>query len=461
MSEIRKLNLSDLMLYVLKQWKKILIFALILCLVMGGLDFLKLSKNKVDQGIETVEKSEELIDVKIESYSKSDKKIYARQEEAINNNKKGYDTYSDYQKNSIKMQLNPEAFYEGKVECVLSGAKQKDVLRFKSKCEKAVKTVEFCDKVRKKLGVEIKDSYIQEILSVSFEVYEDETGLMTFKVKHFDEKSCLGILDVIQQEVSSVTEKDCQSEIINSSIIKTSDIALTSEQNHIYDLKWSYYDKLIQVKADRKALETKYNNSTNEETGKMEINTKDSGFNTFKVVMGFFSGVILAIIYYALKYLFSDLIHTKEDINGLNEVSIAIVADENKTIKCFVERWILKLEKKIGNVSSNSLEMDMMPIIISLKQKNIQEVCLTSTLFEKECDSDFVKKIKGVFGKYDIKALLIKSILNDIDSLQKAVSTENVVLYEGCEKSSYKKLSSEVLKLHQCGIEIQGIILEK
>ena len=44
---------------------------------------------------------------------------------------------------------------------------------------------------------------------------------------------------------------------------------------------------------------------------------------------------------------------------------------------------------------------------------------------------------------------------------RRTVRAEFAVFYEVCEKTKHKDICEEVLKAQQCGVDIQGIIIEK
>lgn len=453
MNEIRKLNISDLMIRILKQWKKIIMFVLVFGLLMGAVATVSFLKARNNNSVPETDAETKKI-----SYSAHDQKIYDRQEEALERNKEFYNMYKDYLENSIKMQVNPDHVFEGKVECLLSGIDQKEVLRVKNACEEIVKQTDFCDKVREKLNTDIEDDYIREIVSLSFNMYEEASGLLEFTVIHFDEDSCQSIIDILKTELQNIQLENSLCEIMGASVVETNKFALATEQDTYYGLKWNYYDKLKQVEADRENLKMSY------QTAPIEINTQNSQFNILYVVFGLIGGGILGIIYFGIKYLFSDRIHAKEDIGGLQEVPVVTITDENKAFKCFVDRWINKLEKKTGNIPTTSAEMALLPVIMSAIKKNITGVCLTGTLFSAEHTGgniEMIQKVKDLFAKYNLEVIMLNSILGDADSMKKSADIANVILYEVCEKSSHKKLCEEVSKLQQCGIEIQAIILEK
>lgn len=452
MNEIRKLNLSDLIIRILKQWKKIIMFVLVFGLLMGAVaavSFLKARNNSVP---ETESETKKI------NYSSHDQKIYDRQEEALERNKEFYNMYKDYLENSIKMQINPEHVFEGKIECLLSGIDQKEVLRIKNACEEIVSQPAFCDKVREKLNTDIEDDYIREIVSLSFQMYEEASGLLEFTVMHFDENSCQAIIDILKTELQSIQLENSQCEIMGASVVETNKFALATEQDTYYGLKWNYYDKLKQVETDRENLKMSY------EAAPTETNTQNSRFHIIYIVIGLLGGGVFGILYFGIKYLFSDRVHAKEDIGGVEEVPVVTITDENKTFKCLIDRWIHRLEKKAGNIPENSTEMILLPVIMCALKKNITEVGLTGTLFTSGQvgeNGEMVQKVKDIFAKYQLEVFILSSILDDVDSMKKSADISNVMLYEVCEKTSHKKMCEEVSKLQQCGIEIQAIILEK
>lgn len=166
-------------------------------------------------------------------------------------------------------------------------------------------------------------------------------------------------------------------------------------------------------------------------------------------------------MFYGIRYLFSEYVHTQKDINGLQEVSIVSVTNEKKEAKGIVDSWLDKWEKKTGNKPNGSLEMSVLPIIMSVKQKNLSEICLTGSLFKSQQCCKLAKQVQVVFEKYGIKVLILNSILTDLHAVQTLVNTGNIVFYEVCEKTKHKDICEEVLKAQQCGVDIQGIIIEK
>lgn len=166
-------------------------------------------------------------------------------------------------------------------------------------------------------------------------------------------------------------------------------------------------------------------------------------------------------MYYIMKYLFSEHLHTNEDVNGLENISVVTVSNQNQKTKCLIDQWIDKLNMKTGNKSNVSLEMAILPIVTTIKQQKLTQVCLTGTLLNDEKNFDLVQQVQKLFAKYDIKIIIIPSILLDLNALQTAIEVGNIIIYEICEKTKHKEMCNEVLKAQQCGIQIQGIILEK
>ena len=162
-----------------------------------------------------------------------------------------------------------------------------------------------------------------------------------------------------------------------------------------------------------------------------------------------------------MRYLFSESIHTSSDVNGLEDISVVTVCGKNKKAKGAIDKWIEKLNIKTGNKPNTSLEMSLLPIITKVKQRQLTELCLTSTLLENEMNLDIVSQIQNVLDKYDIKIVVAYNILTNIDALQTTIEIGNVILYEVCEETKHHDMCEEVLRAQQCGVELQGVILEK
>lgn len=445
MNEIRKLNMSDLFMNLAKKWKQIIVAMLVLGLFVGAYSYLKNRGNV--QEVQT--EQTEIV------FSDADQIIYQRQEDSIRVCEELHELYTKYLDESIKMQLNPESFFEGTVKCLITGETQTDVLRLRSECEDIIKSKEFCDAVRETLNIELDDSLIHEVVYTEFESYEDPVGLLKIKVLHFDKEACSSILDIIQEKMQQINSDVCQFEVLAPTISETSKLSLAEEKDNYNIMKWGFYDKLVSAKRDRKNLEASY------APNYLDSASQNAGVNKKYLFAAMFAGAVLCVLFYGLKYLFSERIHAKQDINGLTDVPLVTAADKKKQYKLFVDRWIDKLEQKIGNKPSCTLEMSLLPIITSVKQKDISEVCLTGTMFADQKYSEMAEQVPEIFAKYDVKVKIIDSILGDLDALHTAINVGNIVFYEICEKTKHKNMSEEVLKAQQCGIGIQGIILEK
>lgn len=442
MNEIRRIKVLDLIMTLLKKWKQIVCVILILEILAGGIGLVKGNPNKTTQPGEI-------------KFSEADQKTYDRQEEALAKHQKDYAVYKNYLDESIKMQIDPENVYDGTIKCLISGQTQADVLRLRNECEKLVKSQSFYDAVRKKLNIESKNAYIQEIITMGFESYEDAAGMMTFSVIHYNKEACQDILDIIQNEIKKIEYSNGNCEVLSAVVLESAKLYLVSEKQNYYTLKWNAYDALIRVNEDRKKLEQSYNLS--------QITSEESNpiMSLRNMILVLLLGGGGAIIFYTMKYLFSESIHTSSDVNGLGDISVVTVCDKNKKTKGVIDGGIEKLNIKTGNKPSISLEMSILPIITKVKQRQLTEVCLTSTLFENVKNMDIVSQIQNVFEKYDIKVIVVCNILTDIDALQTAIKIGNIIFYEVCEKTKHQEMREEVLRSQQCGVDIQGVILEK
>lgn len=137
MNEIRKINITDLIINVLQKWKKIFCVMLLLASFVGGYSYIKNGQEQINNSTEQDKKN----------YSEKDQKIFERQEEALAKHQEYYDMYKRYLDESIKMQINPESFYEGTVKCLITGSTQADVLRLRCQYDRVILLLHFMIKL--------------------------------------------------------------------------------------------------------------------------------------------------------------------------------------------------------------------------------------------------------------------------------------------------------------------------
>lgn len=457
MNEMRSLNVVDLIMSLLKRWKIIVSGMLIVGIIAGGFSYLQSKKNITEETI---------IQTDVE-FTEDEQKAFDRKLEALYKYQGYYDMYDKYLKDSIKMNMDPDKFYEGTVTYLLSADTQTDLLKLVDVYEQAVKSDKFYSNIKTSLGIEIDDVYIQEIITIKFKEYEENAGVLTVSAVHYAEDDCDKILDTIAKELSTVQLSNGVSQYLSSTVLEQSNMSLATEKESIFNMKWYNYD---QVKSTKDSFTTKEAEYFEEQFGEEittdvkaieEVIVQQPAISVIYIIFGMLVGAILVVGFFALKYLFSERIHSKDDFNGVGNIPLILVSDENAEKKNFVDKYINILEKKVGNISIESLELLMYPIITLAKQENISEVCLSSSLFKNGIQSEFTKQLETLFNESGIKVFVVDSILESLEGLQQAMDCGYIIFDEKCEKSIHREIQKELEKACQCNMEILGIIIEK
>lgn len=454
MNEMRSLNVVDLIMSLLKRWKIVVSGMLVMGIIAGGISYLKNKKSITEEAI---------LQTDVE-FTADEQKVFDRKLEALYKYQGYYDMYDKYLKDSIKMNLDPDKFYEGTVTYLLSADTQTDLLKLADVYEQAVKSDKFYSNVKTSLGIETEDVYIQEIITIKFKEYEENTGVLTVSAVHYNEENCDKILDTIVKELSTVQASTGVSQHLSIAVTEQSDMALATEKESIFNMKWYNYD---QVKSTKDGFTTKEAEYFEEQFGNdvtiadEEVIVQNPTISVIYIILGLFVGAVLVVGFFTLKYLFSERIHSKDDFNGVGNVPLILVSDGMSKKKNFVDKYIHILEKKVGNISTESLELLLYPIIKSAKQENISEICLSSSLFKNGMRSELTKQLETLFNESGIKLFVVDSILESLEGLQQAMDCGYIIFDEKCEKSIHREIQKELEKAHQCDMEILGIIIEK
>lgn len=454
MNEMRSLNVVDLIMSLLKRWKIVVSGMLVMGIIAGGFSYLQSKKSITEEAI---------LQTDVE-FTADEQKVFDRKLEALYKYQGYYDMYDKYLKDSIKMNLDPDKFYEGTVTYLLSADTQTDLLKLADVYEQAVKSDKFYSNVKTSLGIETEDVYIQEIITIKFKEYEENTGVLTVSAVHYNEENCDKILDTIVKELSTVQVSTGVSQHLSIAVTEQSDMALATEKESIFNMKWYNYD---QVKSTKDGFTTKEAEYFEEQFGNdvtiadEEVIVQNPTISVIYIILGLFVGAVLVVGFFTLKYLFSERIHSKDDFNGVGNVPLILVSDGMSKKKNFVDKYIHILEKKVGNISTESLELLLYPIIKSAKQENISEICLSSSLFKNGMRSELTKQLETLFNESGIKVFVVDSILESLEGLQQAMDCGYIIFDEKCEKSIHREIQKELEKAHQCNMEILGIIIEK
>lgn len=470
-AEEKSISIIDMLFYVLRRWKSVLAVALAAAIAVGTLTYMK-SGAEVSEQPTTPEALLEQIDL-----SDSEKEELEYKLSLIHGYEKTIAESDEYLNHSIKANLDPNGFYEGKLQYVFSGADSTDVLEAALQCKGRLEAGDTLETMVKSMKEETTEAFLREAIEVSAGTNPEQTVIMegyekvlNVKVVHYDRAECENILSYLKEvmEAEAVVQSGKQvavTKVADTVTLSVSE-ALIGSKREMINIKSAAYDALKNVKDGMSDIQkTYYELETQEKTIDTESQPKPEAETGRSVNMKYIvlAAVALAFCmaaFYAAAYLFGGHIHTRRELESCMFVPVAGYSTESGKKKNLIDRLIDSMEKKAGAVSGDTLEMLCAMLKNYAEQENVKKLYLSGSRVQGE-GAEVFTHLKKMLAAEGIELVVGQNILTDAAAFQNAVDCGNVVFWETCHKSREKDIRAEVMKVLSCGAKVLAIVAEK
>lgn len=503
MGEI-EINLRDFFLRIFMQWRKFFVFMLVGAVLIGGV----LSIRSYFGVYETEEKvqrsSDEYEQLLIEKLTKVNSELEEREIAEVSSAFQiyrdalySYDAALEYQENSIKMHLNPNAAPTLKASYYVDNHyemsypvidKTNNINAICNALSDALRNEETCKKISKRLGWDKDNWYISELISS-----RSENGILHITILAPKQEDCEDMFDVIAEMIEKQSEEmegtfgDFDVTLLEEhfDICVNNDLQ-TTQTNQIYymeNAKSTYrnagsslgsmqkesFDLLVEL------FEIK-DNYVSEQKDDMDELMEASAHDYFQlkyVIVGALLGIVLLGVWVFLKYLLSTKMRVADDMESVYGVDVLAVADVKKSTigfskngkkKCFsfVDELVLRIlgytqaldEKEAGILASSE-------IVAIAKKMGMKKVYVVSTACTKRCKG-IQKSIYKLLEK-DLEIVFNEErVLECPKELERMVEYDGLVLVEECGETTYKDVKQVVTCCRKSNVPIiGGVVIER
>lgn len=427
--EEEEISLVDLIAYVFRHLKKMLIVSIVVGLVLGGL--LGYKKSRVNEeeyatSLETYLASKEILDKKID---------------LITND------LSNYVENSSFFDLNTENSIQAKAlylvdtgyQVIPSSTYQNHdytstvINAYISK----ITSSNVLNKLAKKYNIGV-DS-INDYISVTTHDY-----MIDINVYYANEKDALDMLHDLEDVLLSYND-EISSSIAENNLTKISETTYQGANNNIVSIQQNkltvidtYIESLNKVKSELSALNEPENTSFKK------------SFIKFGVI-GFVGIFFVMCVYYALAFIFSDKVYSANQFKDKTKIKVLGNLTFDKINSKYIN-WINKLEKR---PTINDYEL----IASNIKAYGNTNKVLISGNLEDSIKEDIVSNLKKLLKNVEI--ISCGSLLTDSNAVNELDSVDSVILLAKCNKSSYKTVEEEKKKLDDLKVtNVYAIVVE-
>ena len=433
------INLKDLFFYVVKQWKKIIIAALIGLLIGCGFSFYKMYENTPENVLKKLESLE------TDEINKNNILQYADYVSI-------YDKEVEYSKNSILMNLNSNSVYSGELSYSYS-ALDKDIKNIENYYDGLL--VNNINQLVKLFENKYEASYIKELIDFDFvtdngnsiktssDVYS--SGYLKIKVvgesEEFVQKVFNTLYEIVQEANNRVLN-DYPSISINedkNSVVFGYNSDVLRKQTDKINARQSLLNSLTSVKSKLSNNELLYY-SYNYDYDNSFANQKLGFSKKWPVLFAIGFGALAAGCYF-IKYLFDERIKTIDLIKDKYRLPIlGILNTDNKECKG-IDKFIKNLENKNYN-SFDYLQS-------SLSLLNGKKIMLCSEY----------NNLKDKLTKLDNRLSVSGSLVNDNKSLDELRKTDGVILVSKLWDTKDSDIQRQIDIVNNAGKKILGVIV--
>lgn len=417
----KTISLVHLCTYIMGKWKLMIIAAVVLAILGGGLSYIKNSRVPEKSGsVLSLEEAEASFATK-EEFAVAQNKIAKIEEYKQNVEERDY-----YLENSVKIKLNPNGFYEGTVTYVVSAADEKEILKAVTLLKSEILSEESFEKMAEELDEEKDPALLKEIVTDKTVYYE--TGAeVSIRALHYEKEECEKMLEVLKKNFPDV-------ELIDAQVKTGSDYALISFSSDMLNARNAAYDAMKSVENGMSDKEkTYYELLENPDAVQEPVEAVKPSVDIKMAILAAFLGAFCVAGVYGVIYLFSGYVHTKEELQS----------------------WVAMPVLEVGN----NLEMLAAMLAGIAGEYNEKSLYLTSSL--ESPNTALMENVKKMLQTKGIEAVVGQRVLDNPAALEDAMKCGAVVFAEMCNQSKEKDIREEIVKVHSCGVRVLGAILEK
>ena len=479
------ISLRELFWQIVMAWRFWIISGIIFAVLISGMHYVKGMKTyhaEVAQQ-KAAEELEELTE-EVEASSSTDfTKDELQQIQDAKSIKKAMEKSRKYLKNSVLMNIDP---YQEKalvmqyyIDSDYSWNINQDIESDYTSAVTAayaeyVKSGAITSKIKKELGLDLDEKYIEELISVDeLEAEVKSNSILSVQVVYTDEETLNEMATVVeaciegQTSVISDTVGSHTLKLLSENVVTQTDSELAAQQSVAQTQLSNYRNQLnalTNVMSEEQLAELDITVAADtleeEEEADTEVvvqapPTKPS-YSIKYLILGFLVGVLLVVLWVCAKVIFSSTLQNSEELSDLYGVRLlGCIRKEEKVSK--VDEFLLNLKnrkrKKISREAAENILISNLEL--ACRAENIQKIFLTGTEIE-HVDKAWITAFTGKMQNVGIEVVYGENVCYSAVALRDAVEIGTAVLLEQSNQSIYDEISKELKMLKEQNVRILG-----
>lgn len=507
----REIDLIDLFVEILLQWRKIIVFMLVGAILFAGFGYVRSQRAYQEQKSEAERLEARLQELQeLQTSEDGTEEIYPEKqwlEEQLMETETAdvyaaiiTEKYSQerqrYWDQSVLSKVDALAVPTAELTFHISADKKEDAYDIQKAYEDLLTSGDFYEYLSKEQG-DLSAAQVKEIVALEHSSYGmlKGTDLVSLRMINKDRRSC----EMLAQEVTQYVQDRHQNmedalgkheiEVIANSYtavfrtdilgmqkgavdeIATLNNTVRDYKNTFTELQWRYYNYLTSgvAKGMPETKEKEISPETAEEidsitTELTEVNKMAKpGLSVKYILLGMILTAFVCAFYYLLKYILCAKLRSVDDLQdiyGLPELGHISLTSGKKKFLEIVDRKILAI-RNYGHrqfTTEEAIELTIATIKIVAEKKEIQNLAMIGCGIKEE-KQEICNKIVDRLGREGIKVSLLNNILYDAVSMEKLSGIQGAVLVGIAGETFYNELLDEKNLLARQEIEQLGAIL--
>ncbi len=472
-----EIDLVDLLFYLLKKWRS-LIVAIVIGVILGA--GLYVVKNHQQQAEQAAQEAELLKNDEDETFDEKDYNI--SKDTKVNMDiayqyRQLYNKQLEYNQKSIIMQLDPNAVYAGVLEYHISAGNNTGLLG--ELYQNILNEDDVLEELKDASGFKCETPYIKEVVSSwtsddnaafinvnSNGENVEKHSFVTYRVVSTNQKSCEKMLQVLRERVEALQTENEEiygaygASEVSSAISQVTDTTYLNAQRENVDRLSNYLTTMKNAESafsedektyyTNKYLVKEYVDSDNAEEAKAVLLEEAEPVSKVKWIA---IGAILLVMtwgaYYVVRYLQDQRIKTVSELQNTYHLPVIgivqTVANNSKGLDKMLEHLYRNIKQK-----PDTLEYVIQAINAMQTEKSV--LCGDTEIPE-------VKKLMEELSNSCEHVIIGDFISKNIESLKHAKAAENEILVVCVDKNRRKEIEREMESCRLQKISMVGVVV--
>lgn len=477
-----EIDLIDLMFYLLKQWKTLLLAVLIGAILGSGIYVVKKNAAEAEAAAAAAAVSTTMPGEDTEDLLKT----YQVDPDVKNNMELAYQYRQlyreqlEYNQKSMIMQMDPSRVYCGKVKYYISAGTDTTLVSYVF--ESLMEENDFLQKMKTASGLKCEEQYIRELIDWSVSRDNDATiniqnygsdeayftaknVIITYTVNSGDERSCSAMLQVIQDRVAELDES-CRENYPEYEMTKVTDsVCIIANSNYLSQQK-NNADQLNTYLTNMSRLESAFEekdleyynlaylsreyNPDDEEEEIVEPVVEPEPVSPVKwLLIGVFLMCVCWGGIYLARYLLNSRIKTSGEVQSMYRCPLLGRVSTGKPAGKGINGW---LDRLYGRCKAPVDSVDYVAAAVDSLQKEELLVCGNASL---PAVTALMQQLSGQCRKLSVGGL----VSQDNKTLEDAKQADGVILAVQIGETRRAELQRELEVCRLQGVSVAGIVV--